>query len=562
MIALLLAALASDVPSPIGWRDLDASAIEEARARKRLLFLDLEAVWCHWCHVMDATTYTDPRVHKALRKHFVPVRVDQDARPDLSRRYRDHGWPALVVLDPADLSDRAIGSGYHDVDALLALLEAGRSGEPVPERRVAPGGSALTQAQRDALTARIRDRYDAAEGGWGRQHKFVPWRNVEHAILSGDPEDRRRAEQTLDAGRALIDPVWGGVYQYSTHGDWQHPHFEKILRFEGEIARVYALAHQAWGRPEDRAAAEGILAHVTTFLDDPSGGFHPSQDADLRPGEHSAGYFALDDAGRRALGVPRVDPSLYAGETGLAANALVALWRASGDQEVLERAVRAGEWLASHRTRPDGAVVRSEGDATGFLADAVEAGRAWMALFAATGDRRWLDHTARALDAADALRDPEAGFLGGPARTDAPAPVRDRDENTNLARLANGVFHATGQARFRGMAEHAMRFVASEQTLSAMGWHVGGVLLADAELGTAPVHVGITGSGPRADALFDATRRVGPSAIVERVGPGGTGANGVEYPDLGEPAAFFCADGRCSPPITDPAELAARCGPG
>ncbi|MCB9678278.1 MAG: thioredoxin domain-containing protein [Alphaproteobacteria bacterium] len=547
---LLGLALASD----IAWRDLDAAALEDARDGGRLVFLDLEAVWCHWCHVMDATTYTDPRVQKALKKHFVAVKVDQDARPDLSRRYRKWGWPALVVLDPETLEDRAIGAGYHDPDELLALLRAGRTGSAGSQRSVEPGGTALSTEQRAELEARLGAAYDETHAGWGAHHKWVPWRNVEHAVSTGDPEAVWRAQATLDAGRKLVDPVWGGVYQYSTHGDWDHAHFEKLVRFEAEIGRAYALAHQAWGRPEDLASARQILAHLTTWLDDPSGGFHPSQDADLVPGEHSAGYFALDDAGRRALGIPRVDPNLYAADTGLAVTALVALWRASGDDAVLARAVKGGEWLLSERTH-DGRVFRGPGS-DAYLADAVEAGRGWMALYAATGERHWLDATVRALEPVEAHhRAPDAGYLAGEPRPDTPPPVRDRDENLELARLANLVGHATGDAKHGDMARHALRFVAAPDTLKSTGWHVGGVLLVDAELAAVPVHIVVTGEGPAADALFAETRAVPAYAIVERLAPGEAGANGVEYPDLGEPAAFFCADGRCSAPMSDPTEL-------
>ncbi|MEZ4320888.1 MAG: DUF255 domain-containing protein [Myxococcota bacterium] len=550
MLAFLTLALAAGPD----WRPLDEAAITEARDHHKWLFLDVEAVWCHWCHVMDATTYTDPRVLKALSKHFVPVRVDQDARPDLSRRYRDYGWPALVVLDPDTLDDLAIGSGYHEVDELLALLEAGRKRRGAPARpvadRVMPTGDAgLTDPQREALEARLVGAYDAREGGWGRAHKYVPWRNVEWELLAGDPDGRAR--QTLDAGRALIDPVWGGVYQYSTHGDWEHAHFEKIMRFQGEIARVYALAYQVQGRPEDLQAARDILRHVTTFLDDPSGGFHTSQDADLVPGEHSAGYFALDDAGRRALGVPRVDPHVYAGETGLAVVGLVALARASGERAPLERAERAGAWLLAERARPDGLFAREGGGGPPFLADQVEVGRAFLALHQATGERRWLDATASMLEGLSGFRHPEAGFLTGLPAPAVPAPVCDRDENAKLARLANLVGHATGNRAFHDLSDHAMRFVAADA--GSTGWHVGGVLVTDAERRTAPVHVVIVGEP--SEALLAATAGLGPYAVVERLAPGEAGANGVEYPDLGA-AAFFCAEGRCSPPITEADVLA------
>ncbi|MCB9672124.1 MAG: thioredoxin domain-containing protein [Alphaproteobacteria bacterium] len=532
---LIAAALAG-----LEWRPLDAATVAEARKERRLLLLDLEAVWCHWCHVMDATTWQDPGVEKAVRRHFVPVRVDQDARPDLAGRYREHGWPAIVVLDPEDLSDRAIGSGYHDPDALLALLQqARRSRAPAPPPPREP--HLLAPDDREALEARLADTWDPADRAWGQGgHRFVAWRNVEHGVLHGDPEAQERARQALDAGRALVDPVWGGVYQYSTHGDWEHPHFEKLLVFDAEIGRVYALAHQRWGRPEDLATARQILLHVTTWLDDPSGGFRTSQDADVVQGEHASAYFALDDAGRRALGVPRVDPSVYAGPTGLAVDALVALWRASGDPVALERALRAGAWL------------RQPG--TPYLADALGAGRGFMALFSATGDRAWLDATTALLDDVRTLAGP-SGFVGGPPRPDAPAPVAVPDDDIDLGRLALRVFRATGDDRHRELADLALGHGTAGR-LAGRGWHVGAVLSADSERSASPPHVVVVG-GPDADALFAATRGLPPTATVERLADGKPGADGTVYPD--GPAAFLCADGRCSSPLTDPAEVAARC---
>src|SRR3954470_9128314 len=104
---VLAAAVAAPVPpaaaprNAIEWVDWSDSAFDRARAESRLVLLDLGAVWCHWCHVMEEKTYRDPAVVALIGERFVAVHVDQDARPDLSNRYEDYGWPATVVFDSA-----------------------------------------------------------------------------------------------------------------------------------------------------------------------------------------------------------------------------------------------------------------------------------------------------------------------------------------------------------------------------------------------------------------------------------------------------------------------------
>jgi thioredoxin-related protein len=72
---------------------------ERAARENRFVLLDLEAVWCHWCHVMDEVTYSDPKVVELIESRYIPVRVDQDSRPDISRRYENYGWPTTVVFN-------------------------------------------------------------------------------------------------------------------------------------------------------------------------------------------------------------------------------------------------------------------------------------------------------------------------------------------------------------------------------------------------------------------------------------------------------------------------------
>lgn len=566
LMAVISSLAAAETPE-IVWRGLDQATFEKARAEKKLVFLDLEAVWCHWCHVMDEKTYTDPSVREALAKGFIAAKVDQDSRPDLARRYEDYGWPALVVIDPVTLKDLAIGSGFHKPEDFLKLLAKAREpSQAKADKSVAtPGETALSADQKRVLMAKLRDRFDAKQKGWGTGHKFVPWENIEFCIQldrKGDSPAGTMAKETLSAALPLIDPQWGGLYQYSTDGDWQHPHFEKIIEFESEVMRVYSLAFLAWRRPEDLAAAKQIARHLHDFLRSPEGAYYTSQDADVIPGEHSADYFSLSDAERRKIGVPRVDQHRYARENGLAITALVALWQASGDDSYLEDATRAAQWIVDHRSLPEGGFSHDEMDSHGpFLADQVQMGRAFTALFTATADSKWLDRAIACAGFIDSrFRQKDGiGYLSSVAHPDSPPPVGDRNENIALVRWSNLLGRLTGDKAGSEMAKRGMRFLSSEAVQSDIYSFVGGVMLADQELVEEPVHIVVVGAkgDPDAEALFiTAQRHPSPYRIIEREDPKDTSSKSeINYPDLGRAAAYFCADGRCSPPKFTAAEL-------
>jgi uncharacterized protein YyaL (SSP411 family) len=156
------------------------------------------------------------------------VRVDQDANPDLSSRYGDWGWPATIVFGP-DGTEIAKIRGYIEPERMQALLKAviddPSPGPSVGEAfEVKPSTSAfLDKERRAALTKNVDESYEEKLGGWGENQKFIDADSMDLAITraeAGDATAIKRARQTLDAAIALIDPVWGGVYQYSEGGSW------------------------------------------------------------------------------------------------------------------------------------------------------------------------------------------------------------------------------------------------------------------------------------------------------------------------------------------------------
>jgi uncharacterized protein YyaL (SSP411 family) len=562
----------------IAWQEYSDAVFLRAKREERLVLLDLGAVWCHWCHVMEETTYRDPAVTALVSARFVAVRVDQDARPDLSNRYEDYGWPATVIFD-AEGTELVKFAGYIPPPRMASLLTGvledptpGPSAQVLePSRLALAGGSdpahALPEDLRVELERLLVERYDEKEGGWGFEKKFLDWDAVEYSLRrarAGDEDAARRARQTLAAERKLVDPVWGGVYQYSHGGNWDNPHYEKLVAFQAEVLRIYAHAYAQGRDPADLRAARDIERYLTTFLKSPQGGFYVSQDADLTKGQHAADYFALPDPERRRRGIPRVDTHVYARETAWAAFGLLALHEATGEEAPRQAAERAARFLLAHRSLEGGGFAHGETDAGGpYLGDTLMSGRLFLGLYAATGERSWLAHAEAAARFIKERfrRAGTTGFLTAASGSTFAPPLPQREENALLARFANLLFHYTGDEAFRAVARDALAFLSIPAVARRVS--TASVLLADLELRTDPLHVTVV--GPRDDSRSQALRSAAlaePSAYrrVElwdrREGP--LPRDDVSYPRLAEPAVFVCTAGRCSAPARTPEELRSR----
>src|SRR5688572_20389612 len=348
--------------SKIDWQPWSDSVFERAAREQRFVLLDLEAMWCHWCHVMDEVTYSDPKVVELIRKHYIPVRVDQDSRPDISRRYENYGWPATVVFN-AEGGEIVKRRGYLAPPVMISMLEEIivdpspiDYGDDKPIAKFADN-PLLSPKLRQALERAFYDTHDPKLGGLKQFQKFIDHDTVEYGLLragQGDKQAEEMTRRTLAAALKLIDPAWGGMYQYSTDSDWDHPHFEKIMSMQAEPLRLYALAYGQFRDPRYLQAVRDIHRYVAAFLRSPEGAFYTSQDADLVKGEHSEEYFKLGDAARRKLGTPVVDKHRYSRENGWMIHALATAYTVTGDRAYLEDAQRAARWIMAHRSLPGG----------------------------------------------------------------------------------------------------------------------------------------------------------------------------------------------------------------
>jgi len=557
-------------PAAIDWQPWSDAVFAQAQRERRLVLLDLEAVWCHWCHVMDETTYRDPQVGALITKHYIAVKVDQDRRPDLSRRYDEYGWPATIVFGP-DGREIVKRSGYLPPDRMASLLQA-IVDDPSPLRyrdqasiETYATSALLPETLRADLAQRFVKRHDFRRGGLTQDQKYMDRDTVEYALMRAAKRDTQAAQmarQTLDGALDLIDPVWGGAYQYSTHGDWKHPHFEKLLQIQAEYLRVYALAYMLRGDPAYLQGARDIHRYVTRFLLSPDGAFYVSQDADLVKGQHAGDYFALDDAGRRKRGLPAIDMHLYAREQGWMIQALTQLYSATLDPQYLSEARAAADWALRKRALPGGGFRHDASDTDGpYLEDTLAIGRGMLALYGATAERAWLFH-ARACAAFIRTRFAgEAGYRTAQDRGQVLKPKPQIDENIAAARFFNLLARYTGSAEYRSDAEHAMRFLVTPE-VARLRSSEAGILIADVELTADPVHLTIVGAKDDAAAqeLFRAA--LGYPAGYRRIEwwdrtEGALPNPDVRYPELPKAAAFVCTQGTCSLPLFDAKALTA-----
>ncbi len=307
--------LQSAAHQPIHWYPWGPDAFAAAQSADRPVLLDIGAVWCHWCHVMDGESYENPELARFLNENFVCIKVDRDERPDVDARYqravqtltRQGGWPLTAFLNPK--GEVFFGGTYFPPDGqygrpgfrsvLASVLDAYRARPDQVEaqaqaiRRVleeqldesAPGqvGPEMLDAAVDQM-ARI---FDPVNGGFGSQPKF-PHPGALTLLLHrwyDQPSEQVRTiiDRTLQgmARGGMYDQLAGGFHRYSVDARWVVPHFEKMSYDNSELLKAYLDAHALFGTEEYAEVSRGIVRWIREEMADPEGGYAASQDADV-----------------------------------------------------------------------------------------------------------------------------------------------------------------------------------------------------------------------------------------------------------------------------------------
>ena len=302
---------------PIDWFEWGEEAFARAKKEDKPILLDIGAVWCHWCHVIDRESYENPAIAKIIGENFVAVKVDRDERPDVDSRYqsaisaisRQGGWPLTGFLLPDGKpffggtyfppEDQMGRPGFRRV--LLAVADSYRNKRADLERAAHSISDAVSQAEAfvgaraefdagvvDEQIASITQLFDIRNGGFGESPKF-PHSSAIDLVLERYQQTKEKhllavAETTLEkmARGGVYDQLAGGFHRYSVDERWLVPHFEKMSYDNSELLKNYLHGWQVTQNPALRETAEGMIAWVNEVLSDQQGGgFYASQDADV-----------------------------------------------------------------------------------------------------------------------------------------------------------------------------------------------------------------------------------------------------------------------------------------
>jgi len=302
---------------PVRWHAWGDAAFARAQAEDKPVLLDIGAVWCHWCHVMDRESYEDAEIAALINDLFVAVKVDRDERPDVDARYQaavsaisgQGGWPLTAFLTPdgrpyfggtyIPRDDRYGRPGMGRVLLAMAQVWRERRDEALEtassvmaaiehNESFSGGGGGMSLGLVDKIANSIVAQFDPRYGGFGSQPKFPHPAALdlllEVAMNRGNQRAREAFTTTLEkmARGGVYDQLAGGFHRYSVDERWVVPHFEKMIYDNTELLRNYVHGYQSFVREDFLLIAREIVAWLdTTMTDRERGGFYGSQDADV-----------------------------------------------------------------------------------------------------------------------------------------------------------------------------------------------------------------------------------------------------------------------------------------
>ena len=565
----------------IDWREWSEDAFREAREANKPVLLSLSAVWCHWCHVMDETSYSNPSVITFINEHYVPVRVDNDQRPDVNARYNMGGWPTTAFLTPE--GEILAGATYIPPEQMLEALpkvythfvsngdEVSQKAIELRERRqriYTSGKGELSPAIFDGVVRSVVNAYDPLYGGFGEAPKFPHTDSLDLLMYAhrrlGDPDVLHMARKTLEMMHAgeIYDHEWNGFFRYATRRDWSEPHYEKMLQDNAGLLHDACTLYRITGDDDHAEIARGIVAYIEWKLRDPERGyFYGSQDADEE-------FYKLTAEQREGREEPYIDRTCYVSWNAEMISAYLEASWTLGRDELRDVALDALRFLWDEcRDTESGSMYRYHDGAphvVGLLGDQAQTARALLDAAEATGDSQHID---RAIELAALMearfRDAEHGGFWD-VWDEAPdvGRLRERQKSVQDNAVCAEVFlrlgHLTREQRYLDIARATVEAFAG--TAEQMGYFASGYAKMTDLVLNPPAEVNIVAPADAADEFLKAALTIDtPFRVVQVLDPRRDAVRlaALSLPAEPSPAAYVCVGTTCSAPVTSPGELVA-----
>jgi hypothetical protein len=598
--------------SLVRWREWNDETFAEAKEQNKPILLGISAVWCHWCHVMDRGVDGDP-VHTGvynnapiadfINVNFIPVRVDNDQRPDINARYNMGGWPTTCFLTPdgeviygatylapsqmRNLLPQIAEVWQNRRDELLQKMTTGDA-RTITEANSSP--DTLRSSYLDTkeivgnITHAITRNYDPKHGGLGEGQKF-PMSDAWSLLLSAYAETKEPrlfdmvATTLVNMGtRGMYDLVEGGWFRYSTTPDWSVPHFEKMLEDYARLLPVYLNAILLETNDARKTTLTKIvqssfdyLAKTLLFDKDGVTYFAGSQDADET-------YYMLSRDERRAMQAPFIDWRLYADWNALMVSALLHASVVLDQPNYRDLAVRVWQTLRGLCIGDDGGVRHSlklRDDApnaqtlVGQLGDQAACAKAALDLAQHFGaDAPLYLAQARKLIAFanQNLKADDGGYYDSPISAEPRGLLRVRIkpifDNATMAEAMLALYYLTSDDRHWETDDESSRVVTRQSPIETLAIfndeykryreHAAAYAAAVMKASNDPEEIVVVAHDAQADDFVRAAmKRYASWRVVRTLGPK-RDADVIQsrgYPIQKLPVAFLCKGETCSAPI-------------
>ena len=567
----------------VNWHIWGKDVFVKAQKEDKPIFIDLTAIWCHWCHVLDETTLSDPEIIRLLNKNFISIRVDADKRPDIYRRYIQGGLPSVALLAPT--GEILFGGNYIEPEDMIEILQQvsqiyKEEKENIYKKieimnkkikaeieKTSDLNIELKQSAINQVLQSIKTVFDPINGGFGMSPKFHHPTAIRLAFLKYHQTKSNSILQiitkTLDkmSQGEVFDSLEGGFFRYSTAQDWSKPHFEKMLDGNAGLLQNYLEAYQRTGNEKYKKTAKKILNYVENNLQHQQGGFYASQDADEI-------YYTLTLEERKKRSSPYVDKTIITNLNGMMISSYLMTANILKERKYFNFAVKSIRFLiASNYKKGKGFLhyAKQDDGNSGFLSDQVWMLKAVLDAYELSGDSFFLNYAEDI--AADIklnyfnpkkgnLRDIPNGSLEIAALRIPMAPKKENSvASENLLRL----YYYTYNKDYFNQAETILKsFWRDESNYNIFDEDYA---LALERYFNYPISMVVVGDkkDPRTLALFQESLQLyEPDKIVQLLDP----VKDIEiikkgiFPNPETPSLFICIENRCSLPIVKPETVA------
>ena len=388
----------------VPWKTWSQEAFDLSRETGRPLLVLLTAFYREEACEAIRAELEEGALGTLLCRSFVAIAADADRHPQIALRYSLCSVPSVLILasDGSPLAAFTNLDPKHMRSALSGLATcAAQCG-----RGIAPGlgscsvpyvptsGSGLERGLEalESIRSRVEDALPRLDS-----HEYTAQQRIEAlrflirlSACTGEKGMLTRVSESLHetAHSALYDPVEGGFFGGMNPSG---PMTYKLLHQNADWLILALRVGVEPGAAFARSLAKGVFHYLQTHLLRPGGGFRNAQRED-------PGYYALSGEGRRRLAAPPLDDTVYAAPNALTVRALCKGWQLLGEETYLGQAMSTFEFLSSAIEGPDGTVAHAfdgSPSGAGYLDDAVEMGRAYLALYLSTLDPRYLEGVRR-----------------------------------------------------------------------------------------------------------------------------------------------------------------------